>query len=467
LDTIAPLYIARIEVQKLFGLYDYLLEETASGDQAGRVAILYGDNGSGKTTILRSIFHILAPDGSAGHKTTIATTPFSFFKITLSDKTIIQVERKKNNLTGSFVLTIKKYRKKAESFRFNVNERMAINSSTQTVKERDEIALCLSRLKALNLGLYHLADDRTIELAGQASKFSSDSESECESDREQDYFLAAAAAARCQGYSGRAIKRFPARPNAIAADLLDQSMERFALWVKNLVLQASTAGDSNVNTLYNTILARVAHVSPNTLKKSLDKTQLQLRIQSVENRSRALAKYGFAPEFKGSEILAQLDIAAAPQNVSMMAHVLTPYLDSLEKRLEALDHVYEIVDNLVQIINGFLSHKEIEFHVHGGLSIVTSGGDNLKPSMLSSGERHLLLIFCNTAVSLDHPSIFIVDEPEISLNIKWQRSLIESLSKCIGSNPVQYIFATHSLEIISQYGDRVFKLGNKATHKTV
>ena len=102
--------------------------------------------------------------------------------------------------------------------------------------------------------------------------------------------------------------------------------------------------------------------------------------------------------------------------------------------------------------------KQIFFDVHKGLSIITSDGKNLRPSMLSSGERHLLLIFCNTAVSLDHPSIFIVDEPEISLNIKWQRSLIESLSKCIGNNPVQFIFATHSLEIISQYRDRVFKL---------
>lgn len=89
MNNIEPLYITRITVRKLFGLYDYILEETASGDQPGRVAILYGDNGSGKTTILRSIFHILAPDGSSGHKTEIAKTPFSFFEITLSNKTII------------------------------------------------------------------------------------------------------------------------------------------------------------------------------------------------------------------------------------------------------------------------------------------------------------------------------------------------------------------------------------------
>ena len=98
------------------------------------------------------------------------------------------------------------------------------------------------------------------------------------------------------------------------------------------------------------------------------------------------------------------------------------------------------------------------FDVHDGLSIVTDGGRAISSGKLSSGERHLLLIFSNTAIALGHPSIFIVDEPEISLNIKWQRSLIASLCRCIGDNPVQYVFATHSLEIISQYRDRVLKL---------
>ena len=460
MNNIEPLYITGITVRKLFGLYDYILEETASGDQPGRVAILYGDNGSGKTTILRSIFHILAPDDSSGHKTEIAKTPFSFFEITLSNKTIIQVKREGSELTGSFILTIKKYRKKAESFPFTVNEEMAISSRSQSKEEREEVALCLSRLGDLNLGLYHLADDRTIELAGQASVLSSSTELDFNEDLEREFIISR------RHMTARALRRPPLRPGAIASNLLDQSMERFTLWIKNLALQASTAGDSSVNTLYNDILARVARVSPKTLKKPLNKAQLQSRIQSVENSSKALAKYGFVPKFQGSEILGQLDVATAPETVSLMAHVLTPYLDSLEKRLETLDNVYEIVDNLVQIINGFLSHKQIHFDVHRGLSIVTSDGKNLRPFMLSSGERHLLLIFCNTAVSLEHPSIFIVDEPEISLNIKWQRSLIESLGKCIGNNPVQYIFATHSLEIISQYRDRVFKLINAADHET-
>jgi predicted ATP-dependent endonuclease of OLD family len=78
--------------------------------------------------------------------------------------------------------------------------------------------------------------------------------------------------------------------------------------------------------------------------------------------------------------------------------------------------------------------------------------------MLSSGERHLLLLFCNTLIALDRQSIFIIDEPEISLNIKWQRKLLDSLLECAGENPVQYIFATHSFELLAQHKDNTIKL---------
>lgn len=451
MDT-TPLYITQIEVRKLFGLYDYILGETNPGDQAGRVAILYGDNGSGKTTILRSIFHILAPDDKSGHKTEILKIPFSFFKITFNNKLTIQVERDGEDLIGSYTLTIKRYRKSAESFHFIANEDMAITAKSQTKEEREENALCLSKLKELNLGLYYLADDRTISLAGRASIFSNTSNFSSGDNLEHEYELAH------KQLSMRSSKSRTLRPGAIAAILLEQSMQRFALWTKNLALQASSAGDSSVNSLYLDILGRIARVSPKTLEKSLNKEQLQDRIFSVENRSQELSQYGFVPEFKGKDLLAQLDNAKAPQNISMVSNVLAPYLDGLEKRLETLNHTYEIVNNLVQLVNGFMSNKLISFDIHNGLSITTTNGRMLSPSMLSSGERHLLLIFCNTAISLDHPSIFIVDEPEISLNIKWQRLLIASLSKCIGNNPVQYLFATHSLEIISQYRDRLFKL---------
>ena len=54
-------------------------------------------------------------------------------------------------------------------------------------------------------------------------------------------------------------------------------------------------------------------------------------------------------------------------------------------------------------------------------------------------------------MSRDMPSIFIIDEPELSLNIKWQRKLVHALNALVQGKSNQFLFATHSMEIIPQH----------------
>ena len=62
-----------------------------------------------------------------------------------------------------------------------------------------------------------------------------------------------------------------------------------------------------------------------------------------------------------------------------------------------------------------------------------------------------MMLVCNTFQSKGESGIFIIDEPEISLNIKWQRKLIKALLDLTEGNPIQFIFATHSIELLTQY----------------
>ena len=163
------------------------------------------------------------------------------------------------------------------------------------------------------------------------------------------------------------------------------------------------------------------------------------------------------PTFQGREILAAVGDAPS-SHLGIIANVLNPYLESLEKKLEALADTHRRVDSLVTVVNRFLTNKLLTFDLHSGLAVTANDGTSLDPPMLSSGERHLLLLFCNSLVAVDRPSIMMIDEPEISLNVKWQRKLLSSLLECIGDSPVQYIFATHSMELLAQHRDRVVKL---------
>ena len=108
-----------------------------------------------------------------------------------------------------------------------------------------------------------------------------------------------------------------------------------------------------------------------------------------------------------------------------------------------------------------MTDKEIRFQLSQGFMIINRFGDILQPAQLSSGEQQLLLLFCYVLVARDTPSIFMIDEPEISLNIKWQRIIINSLLDITDGANIQFIFASHSLEIISQHRHRVVKLENE------
>ena len=148
-------------------------------------------------------------------------------------------------------------------------------------------------------------------------------------------------------------------------------------------------------------------------------------------------------------------------NKALASNLLQPYVRSLESRLEALNPLYSLIDIFITTINDFLTDKKIEYKLSHGFSIINKIGQKLEPSQLSSGEQQLLLLFSYVLISRDEPSVFMIDEPEISLNIKWQRKLVKSLLGITENANIQFIFASHSMELLSLHKDRVVKMDNR------
>lgn len=82
---------------------------------------------------------------------------------------------------------------------------------------------------------------------------------------------------------------------------------------------------------------------------------------------------------------------------------------------------------------------------------------------LSSGEKQLFIFFAHLIFSLEEsqPGILVVDEPELSLHLAWQREYVSKIME-LQSN-VQIIFATHAPELIGRYSDKAMKLSPKLT----
>ena len=89
------------------------------------------------------------------------------------------------------------------------------------------------------------------------------------------------------------------------------------------------------------------------------------------------------------------------------------------------------------------------------IRVKTQSGPDISLASLSSGEKHALRIFIDT-LQVEKSSL-IIDEPEISLHVDWQQTLISNMRLL---NPLaQIIVATHSPEIMADLPDnKIFRL---------
>lgn len=75
---------------------------------------------------------------------------------------------------------------------------------------------------------------------------------------------------------------------------------------------------------------------------------------------------------------------------------------------------------------------------------------------LSSGEKQLLIILGEALLQQSTPSIYIADEPELSLHVYWQEQLTSAISQLNGN--AQIIFATHSPDIVGVHNEKIIDM---------
>jgi len=116
-------------------------------------------------------------------------------------------------------------------------------------------------------------------------------------------------------------------------------------------------------------------------------------------------------------------------------------------------------------INHFLkySNRIIECNSSNGILIRDSLTQQLIPiEKLSSGEINLLIIFYHILFETKENNLVLIDEPEISLHIDWQFDFIDKLleiqEELRETKPLMFLIATHSPQILSDHQDRAIKL---------
>jgi energy-coupling factor transporter ATP-binding protein EcfA2 len=441
-----PLYVTEIAVRQLFGRYDYDL--VAEGDADKRLLILYGDNGSGKTTILNLLFHLLNHVDDVGHKSAVAEIPFAKLRIRFVNGLLVVAERPADTLVGSFRAYI-------EKDGVIISDVFMQADKDQTIKAvkfgyQEQLANFLAQLAVLKLAIFYITDDRQL-LSNTVEK---------KPEVRDQYALV-----HTLDVQGRAmLAERAARKHTDVA--LHQAIEHATEWLKTQAITDSTRGDEDANTIYAEIVDRLAK-SPalaqplRTTEPSLLSLVTTLREQAV--RSEQFAQFGLLSPRNIEEVIKSL--IKVEHGQSTVVKIIEPYVDGIKARLDALQGIQHYIAEFVSTVNSFLVDKTLRYDLRTGMRITAVDGTVLKPSMLSSGEKQLLLLFCNSLVPRNEPTLFLLDEPEISLNIKWQRRLIKSLLKVAGERNIQFVFSTHSFELLAPHSKNVLRL-ESTEHET-
>jgi predicted ATPase len=141
-----------------------------------------------------------------------------------------------------------------------------------------------------------------------------------------------------------------------------------------------------------------------------------------------------------------------------------PSIIEIEHELgaENLDVKFKDLDDYLFKVNNFLEGKKIsinrstEAQKSPRVEILYGDGTRSKGLVtLSSGERQIIALLY-AAERLDGEQVILIDEPEISLHVDWQRRILREMSG--KNNMKQFIVCTHSPIIGADFLDRRMEL---------
>ena len=438
--------------------------------------ILYGQNGSGKTTVLNLIFHLLSSHPGKGHLTSIAKVPFKYLQVTLSDSTVVSASRDAGVDKFPILFSVSVAGGKPVQYSF-IPDRMRDRYFHETI-QRELIKQLLPIAQSKQL---REKDRKAFQLKIQgntAPKTRSPSNSDEDAHKRyiealqslnlSCYLMPTDRRMRSDALNASSVSTAP-QPDINKEDIdviakaralyLREALVAAARYINRQIIRASNAGSKDTNDIFTELIARVAieNASAEEIDWGEDLAAAVNILNDLEKENARFSALGIAPELHFDSIVPVIQ-GAMDQQKSVLGKILKPYIDSLTARLRALEPVGDSIQTFLKILNSLFRHKYISFSPALGFSIKGPRQEQLDVEQLSSGEQQLLLMFCYLLVSNDGPSIFMIDEPEISLNVTWQRTLVEAMRTITKNSASQIVIATHSIELLTQYSDMVVPL---------
>lgn len=382
------------------------------------VTVIYGDNGCGKTTFLKAINSFLSQDNdelsSIGIKKVVCNIkdedqPKSIC-VELKDEGYDWTEFEDSSLANSRSLSLGVER----------------GVSTQSLKIEPEVLMS-----------FFAHPKRQHELFGDHRVMALSKRSIYELSEELSFFLRRRNAARFRNK----------RPEI---DFDEKHLYLQSIKIENieeLLLQRYrvarfTATRKIQSALFDTLSVAIDVENSGADNASTDKSQLGKRIVESKDRIIEALDDGDDNKFKNRivAILGRIDQKGELDKIlehSLLSELFQNMIDELEVEKLILSSINLLVDRF----NTYLINDK-KLVINGNEVYVEIGAERHSVNELSSGERHILTFLALVLFEGQGRDFLVIDEPEISLNIKWQRELMALFAALLPST--QIIVASHS-----------------------
>ena len=126
--------------------------------------------------------------------------------------------------------------------------------------------------------------------------------------------------------------------------------------------------------------------------------------------------------------------------------LLKKLIVNMSKELNKESGYIQAINKLEEVFNEYIGPKKFLQITDESVTVKFCGSEEShRIEALSSGERHLLVLLTIFVIEGNRRQLFMVDEPEISLNMIWQRKLLPLLGELAPN--AEIIVASHSPSI--------------------
>lgn len=417
-----------IKIEKLFNIFDYDIEFKEEG-----ITILTGPNGYGKTTILKILDALASQNG-------LFLVRLLFKKIFLkfSDNNTITLEKKEN---GDILIVDQN-----DSLLANWDEELLsqvlrelpfyqIDKNKWIDKRTDEIYNTDDLLRKIPLEYPELADNF------QVSKFPQFSIPTV-------YFISSQRLLRL--VSDSRIRRprdfhfnrdfhFKSDKEIKVINAFSNTIEEYAQELRDIIRDTLAKSSQTAQELDSSFPHRLFKQEENISEKEFNQ-----RFEKVKVIQKQLSQYGLSDIKEDSNPTYKLENAKA----------LSVYIDDAEAKLATFDGLLEKLSIFTEILNERrFTFKKIAVSKEDGFKFTTDNELPLVLGDLSSGEQQEVVLLYELLFKVKAGTLVLIDEPELSLHVVWQKQFLDDLFKIIKLQKISIVIATHSPQIINNHWD--------------